>query len=108
MNNAALMAIRPGLLNISTIKMGIYFFLQSTIQIRMAEPEGRMVLQICTTTIPFQSQILVLFRNETKLNKIQYYLITYKEWEHHYPSPEIPRKMALETAIFTFIFFLAL
>jgi hypothetical protein len=36
------------------------------------------------------------------------YLITYKEWEHHYPTPEIPRRMALETAIFTFIFFLAI
>ncbi len=36
------------------------------------------------------------------------YLITYKEWEHHYPPPEIPRRMALETAVFTFIFFLAL
>ena len=34
------------------------------------------------------------------------YLITYKEWIHHYPSPKIPRRMALETAIFTFVFFL--
>jgi len=42
------------------------------------------------------------------LGAICAYLITYKEWQHHYPSPEIPRKMALETAIFTFIFFLML
>jgi len=36
------------------------------------------------------------------------WLITYKEWEHHYPSPEIPKKMAWETAIFTFCFFMGL
>ena len=36
------------------------------------------------------------------------YLITYKEWEHHYSTPEIPCKMALETAIFTFIFFIVI
>jgi len=36
------------------------------------------------------------------------YLITFKEWQHHYPTPEIPRKMALETALFTFIFFVAI
>ncbi len=42
------------------------------------------------------------------LGAICAYLITYKEWEHHYPSPEIPKKMAMETAIFTLIFFLAI
>ena len=41
------------------------------------------------------------------LGAVMAYLITYKEWIHHYTSPEIPRKMALETAIVTFIFFLA-
>ena len=41
------------------------------------------------------------------LGALTAYLITYKEWEHHYSDPKIPRKMALETAIFTFIFFLA-
>ena len=40
------------------------------------------------------------------LGALMAYLITYKEWIHHYTSPEIPRKMALETALFTFIFFL--
>ena len=41
------------------------------------------------------------------LGALMAYLITYKEWIHHYPSPKIPRRMALETALFTFIFFLA-
>jgi H+/Cl- antiporter ClcA len=34
------------------------------------------------------------------------YLITLKEWEHHYPTRDIPRRMASKAAIFTFIFFL--
>jgi H+/Cl- antiporter ClcA len=33
------------------------------------------------------------------------YLITYNEWMHHYPTKKKPRKMALEAAIFAFIFF---
>jgi hypothetical protein len=33
------------------------------------------------------------------------YLITYNEWLHHYPTKKKPRKMALEAAIFAFIFF---
>ena len=40
------------------------------------------------------------------LGAIMAYLITYKEWMHHYPTKKEPRKMALETAIFTFIFFM--
>lgn len=42
------------------------------------------------------------------LGAIMAYLITYKEWEHHYPSKKIPRRMALETALFTLVFFLAI
>lgn len=42
------------------------------------------------------------------LGALMAYLITYKEWMHHYSSPKIPRKMALETAIFTLFFFLAI
>ena len=34
------------------------------------------------------------------------YLVIYGEWKHHYPTNKEPRKMALEAAIFTFIFFL--
>ena len=34
------------------------------------------------------------------------YLITYNEWVHHYSTKKEPRKMALETAIFVFVFFL--
>jgi len=41
------------------------------------------------------------------LGALMAYLITYKEWMHHYTLPKIPRRMALETAVFTFIFFLA-
>ena len=40
------------------------------------------------------------------LGALMAYLITYKEWMHHYQSPKIPRRMALETAVFTFVFFL--
>lgn len=36
------------------------------------------------------------------------YLITYGEYLHHYPDKKRPRKLALEAAIFTFIFFLFL
>jgi len=36
------------------------------------------------------------------------YLITYGEWMHHYPTKKKPRKMAMETAIFTFVFFFLL
>ncbi|HUC02203.1 MAG TPA: hypothetical protein VMA75_04900 [Candidatus Paceibacterota bacterium] len=42
------------------------------------------------------------------LGAIMAYLITYKEWEHHYSSKKIPRRMALETALFTLAFFLAI
>jgi len=33
------------------------------------------------------------------------YLITYGEGTHHYPTKKEPRKLALEAAVFTFIFF---
>jgi len=33
------------------------------------------------------------------------YLISYNEWIHHYPTKKEPRKIALETAIFTFVVF---
>jgi H+/Cl- antiporter ClcA len=36
------------------------------------------------------------------------YLITYNEWTHHYPTKKEPRKIALETAILTFVFFFSL
>jgi len=36
------------------------------------------------------------------------YLITYNEWVHHYPTKKESRKMAMETAIFTFVFFFLL
>ena len=42
------------------------------------------------------------------LGAVMAYLITYSEWIHHYPDKKRPRKMALETAIFTFIFFMAI
>jgi uncharacterized membrane protein YbjE (DUF340 family) len=34
------------------------------------------------------------------------YLITYNEWLHHYPTKREPRRIALETAILTFMIFL--
>jgi heme/copper-type cytochrome/quinol oxidase subunit 2 len=36
------------------------------------------------------------------------YLITYNEWMHHYSTKKEPRKMALEIAVFTFVFFIAI
>ncbi len=33
------------------------------------------------------------------------YLITYSEYQHHYPDKKTPRKVALETGIGTLIFF---
>lgn len=36
------------------------------------------------------------------------YLITYNEYMHHYQTSKEPRKMALQAAIFAFIFFFAL
>jgi len=34
------------------------------------------------------------------------FLITYKEYEHHYPGKKEPLRLALEAAIFTFAFFM--
>ncbi len=50
--------------------------------------------------------LLVIGLTFGTLAALMAYLITYKEWEHHYSSPKIPRRMALETAIFTLLFFL--
>jgi K+-sensing histidine kinase KdpD len=36
------------------------------------------------------------------------FLITYGEYQHHYPDKATPLKLALEAAVVTFIFFLAL
>jgi hypothetical protein len=36
------------------------------------------------------------------------YLISYDEWTHHYSTKKEPRKIALEAAIFTLIFFTAI
>jgi len=36
------------------------------------------------------------------------YLITYGEYQHHYPDKKTPRKLALEAAIGTLVFFLVL
>ena len=33
------------------------------------------------------------------------YLITYNEWIHHYTTKKEPRKIALEAAVFAFLFF---
>ena len=36
------------------------------------------------------------------------FLITYKEYEHHYPGKKEPLKLALEAAFFAFAFFAAI
>jgi len=36
------------------------------------------------------------------------YFITYNEWMHHYTTKKEPRKIALETASFAFLFFFIL
>jgi H+/Cl- antiporter ClcA len=38
------------------------------------------------------------------LGALMTYLITYNEWAHHYSTKKEPRKMALEAAIFAFLF----
>lgn len=42
------------------------------------------------------------------LGAVMAYLITYNEYLHHYPDKREPRRIALRTGIFTFIFFVAL
>ncbi len=39
------------------------------------------------------------------LASLMAYLISYNEWIHHYPTKKEPRKIALRTAIFTFVVF---
>jgi len=39
---------------------------------------------------------------------IMAFLITYNEYQRHYPTKTKPRRMALEVAIITFVFFLVL
>lgn len=41
------------------------------------------------------------------LGALTAYLITYKEWAHHYLDNKQPKKMALEAAAVAFVFFLA-
>lgn len=36
------------------------------------------------------------------------FMITYNEYVHHYPTKKEPTKLALNTAVFTFIVFLVL
>ncbi len=33
------------------------------------------------------------------------YLIAFREYEHHYPTRKEPRSLAMQTALFTFLFF---
>jgi hypothetical protein len=42
------------------------------------------------------------------LGALSAYFITYNEWMHHYSTKKEPRKMALEIAVFTFGFFMAI
>jgi len=40
----------------------------------------------------------------TLIGSVMAYLITYNEYMHHYPTKKEPRKVALEAAVFAFIF----
>lgn len=42
------------------------------------------------------------------LASVMAYLITYNEYMRHYQTKKEPRRMALEAAVFTFIFFIVL
>jgi hypothetical protein len=42
------------------------------------------------------------------LAAIMAYIITYQEYQHHYPDSGTPRRMALQTAVYTFVFFVIL
>jgi hypothetical protein len=49
--------------------------------------------------------IYFLFLSFAFIAAMMAYLISYNEWIHHYPTKKEPRKIALETAIFTFVVF---
>jgi len=34
------------------------------------------------------------------------FIITYGEYQHHYPDKAMPRKLAIEAAVGTFVFFM--
>ncbi len=40
------------------------------------------------------------------LGAVMAYLITYNEYIHHYPTKREPKRLALQTGLFTFTFFL--
>ena len=49
--------------------------------------------------------IYLIFLPFVLIGVVMAYLITYSEYRHHYPTKKEPRRMALEAAIFTFVFF---
>jgi RsiW-degrading membrane proteinase PrsW (M82 family) len=51
-----------------------------------------MKLGMCLVFIPF---IIIA--------ALMAYLISYNEWRHHYPTKKEPKKLALQSAIVTFI-----
>ncbi|MDI6864480.1 MULTISPECIES: hypothetical protein [Thermodesulfovibrio] len=57
--------------------------------------------QVLTNTIYF-----ILLLPFSIIAAVMVYLITYNEYMHHYTTKKEPRKIALETAIFTFVFFI--
>lgn len=60
------------------------------------------------TTTTLWSLFLAIGLVFGSLAALMAYLITYDEYIHHYPTMKEPRKIALESAIATFIFFIAL
>jgi len=54
------------------------------------------------------SGIYFIFFPFALIGAVMAYLISYNEYIHHYPTKKEPRKMALETAIFTLVVFIAL
>jgi len=54
------------------------------------------------------TSIYFIFLPFALIAAVMAYLISYNEWMHHYPTKKEPRKIALESAVFAFIVFIAI
>jgi len=53
-------------------------------------------------------EILALVLISSLIPALSAFIITYGEYSHHYPAKKEPLKIALESALFAFIFFVVL
>jgi len=52
--------------------------------------------------------IYLIFIPFALIAAVMAYLITYNEWMRHYPTKKEPKKIAMETAFFTFVVFVVM